>query len=614
MSIRIVQHQKYIKRLIPWGPWGLALLLWVYSWQFFNLRAMNDLGLISIFPYSIVFAYIFVLLGFAYTLVRPSLDELSLTFYVLLLIFMLHGTPQILYGTLRYSWAWKHVGIVDYIIRKGSVDPNIAILNVYHDWPGFFALSALFTQLAGFSGAQVFAGWAPAFYETLFALGLLSLFRCFTPNVRLRYLGTWIFILANWIGQDYFSPQATTYFMFIGVLLMVLLGFGSTGPVKLMDWRGRFFSKARAKKFVLPIAKWIADLRITIIPREVELGRFQHSALGGIILVCFLMIASSHQLTPNVCFEFVTILVIFGYTRWKTLPIWMIAFIVFWILIPAKSYNNEIVKSIFSAYGQVTNNIDSGLINVAQVSSGQVIVSWGGRILTGLIGILGMLGILQRIRYRYFDLPVILFAGLPALTAFVNAYGGELIFRVYFFSLPALSFLAAGLFLPDEHLKTAWIKFLLISLTSGVLLIGFLLGYYGKEQQYYFTQAEVDAAEYVYSHAVPNSLLIEGSRNYPSQFLNYEYFTYIPLDREPVGSQSDFLSNPVAVFRRWMANSDYSTSILIITRSQKISTDTLGTLPRGSLEKIETELRNSDIFQVVYSNQDAVVFKLKAGK
>ena len=48
-----------------------------------------------------------------------------------------HGTPALLYGTLRYSWAWKHLGIIDYIHRHGSVDPSLKTLGVYHNWPGF---------------------------------------------------------------------------------------------------------------------------------------------------------------------------------------------------------------------------------------------------------------------------------------------------------------------------------------------------------------------------------------------------------------------------------------------------------------------------------------------
>src|SRR5207253_4125007 len=87
------------------------------------------------------------------------------------LVPVVHGTPAIAYGTLRYSWAWKHIGIVDYIQRHGSVNPDIGFLDAYHNWPGFFALAALVTRLGGWHDAIGIATWAPVFFELLFAVG-----------------------------------------------------------------------------------------------------------------------------------------------------------------------------------------------------------------------------------------------------------------------------------------------------------------------------------------------------------------------------------------------------------------------------------------------------------
>jgi len=41
---------------------------------------------------------------------------------ILALIAILHATPSLLYGTLRYSWAWKHVGVVDFFMRHAGGD------------------------------------------------------------------------------------------------------------------------------------------------------------------------------------------------------------------------------------------------------------------------------------------------------------------------------------------------------------------------------------------------------------------------------------------------------------------------------------------------------------
>ena len=131
---------------------------------------------------------------------------------------MIHGTPAIIYDTLRYSWAWKHVGIVDYIQRHGSVESDVETLSAYHDWPGFFTLSALVTDVAGVRAATAFAAGAPVLFNLAFVGGLFLIFRSLTRDRRLLWLAIWLFVLADWVGQDYFAPQAMAYFLYLVVI------------------------------------------------------------------------------------------------------------------------------------------------------------------------------------------------------------------------------------------------------------------------------------------------------------------------------------------------------------------------------------------------------------
>src|SRR5439155_2006425 len=96
-------------------------------------------------------------------------------------------------------------------------------LSVYNDWPGFFALGALLTKAAGLRSAVEFAGWAPVFFNLAFVVGPYLLFRSFTRDRRLLWVAIWLFVLTNWIGQDYFSPQAMSYFFYL-VLIGVCVG------------------------------------------------------------------------------------------------------------------------------------------------------------------------------------------------------------------------------------------------------------------------------------------------------------------------------------------------------------------------------------------------------
>ena len=157
-----------------------AVALWGSSLIGVDLRRMTDLGLVSILPASFGAAFLLLTVSFCVVVHQKREYVPILLLHIAALIVMIHGTPQMLYDTLRYSWTWKHIGIVDYILRHGGVDPKITTLDVYHNWPGFFALNALITQTAGLQSPLSYAGAAPVFFNLLFLGGLLLIFRTFT--------------------------------------------------------------------------------------------------------------------------------------------------------------------------------------------------------------------------------------------------------------------------------------------------------------------------------------------------------------------------------------------------------------------------------------------------
>src|SRR4051794_18590193 len=141
-----------------------AGFLWIFSFRGVDPRAMDELGLLSLFSPLTVVALVLLSVSMLLALhwnVREWLLGLNLVTYLALV----HGTPAVLYGTVRYSWSYKHVGIVDYILRTGTVDPTIAVGGIYHNWPGFFAGSALLTLAAGRPDALSLALWSPLVFN-----------------------------------------------------------------------------------------------------------------------------------------------------------------------------------------------------------------------------------------------------------------------------------------------------------------------------------------------------------------------------------------------------------------------------------------------------------------
>ena len=59
------------------------------------------------------------------------------------------------------------------------------------------------------------------------------------------------------------------------------------------------------------------------------------------------------------------------------------------------------------------------------------------------------------------------------------------------------------------------LRIVVTTVLSACFVFGFVFAFFGKDAQYAFTDDEVAAARYIYAVGGPDSLLIEGTRNYP---------------------------------------------------------------------------------------------------
>jgi hypothetical protein len=417
----------------------------------------------------------------------------------------------------------------------------------------------------------------------------------------------WIFFLSNWVGQDYFSPQAFSYFLYLLVIFICVKWFSFTSP-RTRSVFAKWRMPPRAQSIIRRI---VGQQAVAADGASAAIASpLQRVGVMMIVIVIFVAMTSSHQLTPFMTISTVALLVIFQRSTARRLPLLLIIVLALWFLYGAEFFLHDRLSTIFSSFGQFASNVDANLINVTQLSAGQRLVSLMGRGLTALVWLLALLGGWRRLRQGQRDwIPFLMLASVLALPL-INDYGGEILFRVYLFALPAAAFFAAAAIFPSRtsgvSRRAVWASAAL----SAIMFTGFLFAYYGKDRHYYFTPQEVEAARYLYSTAPPNSLLIEGTRNYPTQFLNYENFTYVPIEREPRDSWQQVIDDPVTVLARWLDNETYAATYLILTRSQKSEVDELSPLPPGSLDKIEQALLKSPEFRIVYRNEDAIIFAL----
>jgi len=280
------------------------------------------------------------------------------------------------------------------------------------------------------------------------------------------------------------------------------------------------------------------------------------------------------------------------------------------MLTGANSFVTRQFDATVEVTGSVTSNISATFVDLSNATVSQIVIAWMGRGLVAAVVVLALLGAVRWTRRGAFGLRPLVLLIAPVLMLVGGSYDGEALFRVYLFALPFAVFLGAHTFYPEEGGEIGTRAAAAAIGVTLVLMAGFLFAYFGKEDQYTFSLDEVRAAELVFAGAPDRTLLIEGSPNYPSKFVFYERFVYVPITREPEATHTRILADPVGVMEEWMGNLDYPESYLIITESQKAETDALGIMPAGSLDAIEAALLASPRFHTLFHTENATVFTL----
>lgn len=143
---------------------------------------------------------------------------------------------------------------------------------------------------------------------------------------------------------------------------------------------------------------------------------------------------------------------------------------------------------------------------------------------------------------------------------------------------------------------------------SALLITGFLFAYYGHEESNYFPPGEVAAAEYLDTVAPDGTLLVEVTPNYPSRFLRYEQYTYVPLIAWPRGSvEESENAYTLEQIVEMMADPQYPAAYLIVTDGQLA---TLSVPGLASITKIQGEIEQSGQFHVVFETPEASIYTL----
>ncbi len=573
---------------------GLAIALVVISLPGLDLAKMNDLGLISVLPPGVFLSLVLIQASFIFSITRPSPRTGLIIFHFVLLIFMLSSLTMPIRGVPRFSVTWRHVGIVEYIMRLGQVDPRI---DAYFNWPIFFATGALFTQVAGLPDILPLVEWAPLLYNLLYLPSMVFIFSTATQNRKIIWLAAWLFYLFNWIGQDYFSPQGLNIYLYLVALAIILRWFSKPQPQPRPTPE---FSRLGSLAFIAQnVYEWFYAPGIS----EEIITRNQRRGLLIIFLLVFGFMVSSHQLTPLTLIISVFVLAFFNRIHFRYLPFVMLIMFGLWLGFPATTFIKTRFLRLVAAMGQFDAALDASVLDRMEGSPGHAIVVQARLILTLVFWGLGLVGGLLRLKQGYRDTNFAILAVSPFLLLGILLYGGEMLMRVYLFSLPFMAFFVSILFWQLLKPPVAWWRSAIALLSLVSLSFGFYLVRYGNERMDQYTWGELYAVQYLYSVAEPGSLFAGVARNIPFKYQDYEKYPSDFFESETVTGDLDTILKE-------MEDPEYPDAYLILTRSQAAHLEMFYNFQASDWVQLLDSIHKSERLRLIYKNQDAQIYAL----
>jgi hypothetical protein len=333
---------------------------------------------------------------------------------------MLYGTAALVYSQGRYSWLYKTIGVVQYVNANGQLNRTI---DIYQNWPGFFAFAAWFGKIAGVASPLAYAKWAQLVFE-LAALPLLYLaYDALSMTARQRWLALLLYTGTNWIGQDYFSPQGLGTLLSLGIMAITL--------------RWLYVRKSRTSPGVQAgkdrAGKSSPSVRYPVL-------------LGVALLIIYFVLSFEHELSPYILAVQIGALAVARLVRPRWLPVLLVA-IALGYLAPRFGYVNS-TYGLLNSIGNFFSNARPPALQGGSVSTAQHAILRSQEALSLGMWFLAVVGVLLRRRAGRNVASLALLAFSPFITLAMLAYGQEGVLRVYLFSLPWTAALAALALVP----------------------------------------------------------------------------------------------------------------------------------------------------------------------
>jgi hypothetical protein len=546
---------------------------------------IGQYGLIQALSPSYYVVLAALLISLAWSLGARRFRSLLLSAHLVVLVILVHGAPAIVESAPRFATAWLHAGFTDYVASTGKFLPAT---DARFSWPSFFAGSAMLDRAAGLHFAISLIRWWPVALNLLYLPLIFRLAKAFLRSDDKAWIATALFPLANWVGQDYYSPQSIAFLNYLAFLYLLVGPLGANDPPL---WR--YYWRTHGQGNILRSGRpWIrgGPSLIQAENRPRALG-FNLAA----VLLLMAAIASGHQLTPIVAVGSALVLVLVGRTRARWLVAVFALMTVAWICYGADTFWSGHFGLIVGGVGSVQGNVGNAVLARLHGASAHLFVVNTRTVMSLVVWLLALLGALfwrkggvdRRAVVGCFLVPFGMLAG--------GSYGGEAVLRVYLFALPFALCMVAALI---SQFRWPSARQVATATLLVVLVPFFLVSRWGNELFELVRPNEVAGVQAMYRMAKPGSTLVSITPQLPWRFADIQEFHYrpAPLVQSTLGIMRLVEGNPRGAY-------------IIITTSQIVYGWQNYGLPADWGAKVEEELRLSPYFKLRYSNPNAQVFQ-----
>ncbi|MDP8907585.1 MAG: hypothetical protein M3N47_00385 [Chloroflexota bacterium] len=450
---------------------------------------MSDYGLVAAVAPEFFLGTAVLLVGFVLGLWDRDVTGRWIVAHLVLLALALHGLPGLVEPHPRFPTAWLHVGFADHIAQHGTL---LDKFDARFNWAGFFSGVALLERAAGTQSALWLVRFTPVGVNLFACWAIMLIGRSIGIERRQAAFAAGLFLVVNWSGQDYFSPQATAFCLYTVVLAVVLAIYSRSSripepcPVRSIAHPGAARYPLLAKLYAALKAFYgEANERSRSSHEPPVADRAKRLGLAGVGTVA-VAVAMSHQLSPFFLTSALMLLAVTGVSRLRALPVAVLVVTLAWISFAAEPYWTGHLQELTSSVGRITDLAQRNVgVRLATTNTGHAAAVMARIVLAAsvwlgavLVLALSLAAAFVHRRRAPLALPCLFIAPFPLF--FLQAYGGEMVIRVFLFSLPPAVLAIALAAVPRSRVPGIFRRGLPGVVLAAVVPL-FLLARYGNE-------------------------------------------------------------------------------------------------------------------------------------